>query len=179
VLGIVLVITIVLAAASIGLGIFSLNYADKYEYNIERSCTVMEPRYTCSSHCTHGAVGDEQCSTYCTALVRVHPDDDATAHNRTTLEFSDTSSFYEYEANTKVTCYLNQYHQDIVSYEVHSETRKIVNVFAIGLGILAAVFIAVFVFGLGSTLIHGFLPHHHQFKRGDNHHEENDNASFL
>lgn len=181
---------------SVLMGIASLFYQDKYEFNEERLCTVIDPRVECSRHCTTGAVGEEHCLLYCKAIVRAHPDDDvghcldlpacthksSTPRNRTTLEFSEHDSFYEYDIHSNVTCYLNSQTYS-ASYQIHSAFKSIANFIAIGLGVISLVFLAIFVIGFISTFIHRILPHHLQFKKhhhGDHHHlEEDDNKSFL
>ena len=179
---------------SVMFGMASIFYQDKYEFNEERLCTVIDPRVECYRHCTTGAVGEENCLVYCKAIVRVHPDDDVgycldepecvhkstQPRNRTTLEFTEHDSFYEYDIHSNVTCYLNKHQTNAASYQIHSSFKSIANFVAIGLGLISLVFLAVFVIGFISTFIHRILPHHWQFKAHHQHHDEDeDNKNFL
>lgn len=85
-------------------GILCSAYYDPTEMLNSLSCTVLEPKHEC--------VSCESTHTCCSALVSVKPGTlfaSATNFqvNRTTLEFSDESTYYSYAFNTTTSCYVN------------------------------------------------------------------------
>ncbi|KAG2382719.1 hypothetical protein C9374_005299 [Naegleria lovaniensis] len=88
------------------------------------------------------------------------------SRNRTTLEFSEHSMFYELLSGTNITCYLDsELDDDSVSFEKLSPVRNILYVIAITCALIAIMFLVVFIIGLVSVFIHGILPHRLQYKR--------------
>ncbi|KAF0984202.1 hypothetical protein FDP41_007379 [Naegleria fowleri] len=120
----------------------------------------------------HKQQQQQQSNGYKTTIIRSTTTLPSCSHpleksrNRTTLEFSEHSPFYELKPGENVTCYLDsELDDDSVSFEVLSPVRNMLYVIAITCALIAIMFLFVFIVGLVSVFIHGILPHRLQYKR--------------
>ncbi|KAL9650131.1 hypothetical protein ABK040_011301 [Willaertia magna] len=144
----------------------------------------------CNDSCNE-ILSNKICTTFCKAVVKVHPEDDIDQNtlqqntnlntlqntlqqnnkNRTTLEFKISDQYSNYKINDTVTCFINNLSNQFASYMKHSTLKNIFTISAIVIGCVSGLLICIFIIGLLSSII--------QWMGMDNNLDKNSSVKFI